>query len=164
MGLIDFIKDAGAYLFGGRTAVAKEQAKPVTVELLQQQVDALGIPVEDLEIAFTDPVATVRGDVETQADREKVVLAIGNTPGVGRVDDQLTVLAAVDDEGEVVEEEEEIVAVMYTVKKGDTLSAIAKAHYGNANKYPVIFEANKPMLQDPDKIYPGQVLRIPPAA
>jgi nucleoid-associated protein YgaU len=101
--------------------------------------------------------------VETQADREKVVLAIGNTPGVGRVDDQLTVLAAVDDEGEVVEEEEEIVAVMYTVKKGDTLSAIAKAHYGNANKYPVIFEANKPMLQDPDKIYPGQVLRIPPA-
>jgi nucleoid-associated protein YgaU len=165
MGLIDFIKDAGAYIFGGGTAVAKEQAKPVTVDLLHQQIDALGIPVDDLEVVFTDPVATVRGDVESQADREKIVLAIGNTPGVGRVDDQLTVLAVTDDEGEVEEEEEaEVVAVMYTVKKGDTLSAIAKAHYGSANKYPVIFEANKPMLKDPDKIYPGQVLRIPPAA
>jgi len=47
------------------------------------------------------------------------------------------------------------------VVKGDTLSAIAKEMYGSANKYPVIFEANKPMLTDPDKIYPGQVLRIP---
>ena len=45
---------------------------------------------------------------------------------------------------------------------GDTLSKIAKQHYGNAMKYPVIFEANKPMLEHPDKIYPGQVLRIPP--
>jgi nucleoid-associated protein YgaU len=53
-------------------------------------------------------------------------------------------------------------ATFYTVKRGDTLSGIAKAHYGNAGKYMVIFEANKPMLEDPDKIYPGQVLRIPP--
>ena len=44
---------------------------------------------------------------------------------------------------------------------GDSLSKIAKEHYGNAMKYPVIFEANKPMLEHPDKIYPGQVLRIP---
>jgi len=51
---------------------------------------------------------------------------------------------------------------MYTVKSGDSLSKIAKAHYGDAMKYPVIFEANKPQLTDPDKIYPGQVLRIPP--
>ena len=47
--------------------------------------------------------------------------------------------------------------------KGDTLSKVAKEFYGNANKYPVIFEANRPMLSHPDKIYPGQVLRIPPA-
>jgi nucleoid-associated protein YgaU len=51
---------------------------------------------------------------------------------------------------------------MYTVKSGDTLSAIAKEQYGDAMKYPQIFEANKPMLENPDKIYPGQVLRIPP--
>ena len=53
-------------------------------------------------------------------------------------------------------------ATIYVVKKGDTLSAIAKAHYGAASKYMVIFDANKPMLKDPDKIYPGQALRIPP--
>jgi nucleoid-associated protein YgaU len=53
-------------------------------------------------------------------------------------------------------------AVFYTVVKGDTLSRIAKQHYADANKYPAIFEANRPMLTHPDKIYPGQVLRIPP--
>ena len=50
---------------------------------------------------------------------------------------------------------------MYTVVSGDTLSAIAKKEYGDANKYMKIFEANQPMLSDPNKIYPGQVLRIP---
>ena len=59
-------------------------------------------------------------------------------------------------------EEQKPQATMYTVQPGDSLSKIAKAHYGNAMKYPVIFEANKPMLEHPDKIYPGQVLRIPP--
>jgi nucleoid-associated protein YgaU len=49
----------------------------------------------------------------------------------------------------------------YTVKSGDTLSAIAKRYYGDANRYSAIFEANKPMLTDPDKIYPGQTRRIP---
>jgi len=53
-------------------------------------------------------------------------------------------------------------AKFYTVVSGDSLSKIAKEYYGNAMKYPVIFEANKPMLSHPDKIYPGQVLRIPP--
>jgi nucleoid-associated protein YgaU len=82
------------------------------------------------------------------------VLTAGNTKGVAQVDDRLVVEAA----------EPEPEAAMYTVKSGDTLSAIAKAHYGDAMKYPEIFEANKPMLTDPDKIYPGQVLRIPPLA
>ena len=58
----------------------------------------------------------------------------------------------------------ETASTFYTVQKGDSLSKIAKDHYGDASKYPQIFEANKPMLKDPDKIYPGQVLRIPPAA
>jgi nucleoid-associated protein YgaU len=61
---------------------------------------------------------------------------------------------------EVVEEKP--AAVFHTVERGDTLSGIAKKHYGSAMKYPVIFEANKPMLEHPDKIYPGQNLRIPP--
>ena len=157
MGLISFIKEAGAYLFGAGagTAVAATQAKPVTPDILKQQVDGLGVPVDNLGVTFADPVATVSGTVASQSEKEKVVLAVGNTPGVGKVDDQLAVKAAAPPAPE---------ATLYTVKKGDTLSAIAKAQYGNASKYPVIFEANKPMLKDPNKIYPGQVLRIPPKA
>jgi nucleoid-associated protein YgaU len=49
----------------------------------------------------------------------------------------------------------------YTVKAGDTLSKIAKAHYGDANRYMEIFNANRDKLSDPDKIHPGQVLTIP---
>jgi nucleoid-associated protein YgaU len=49
----------------------------------------------------------------------------------------------------------------YTVKPGDTLSKIAKAELGDASKYPAIFEANRGVLSDPDKIQPGQVLKIP---
>src|SRR5688572_13174456 len=52
-------------------------------------------------------------------------------------------------------------AKTYTVKAGDTLSAIAKAELGNANAYMKIFEANRDQLSDPDKIKPGQVLKIP---
>jgi nucleoid-associated protein YgaU len=154
MGLISFIKEAGAYLFGAGAgnAIAATHAKPVTTDILKQQVDILGIPVKDLKIDFADPVATVGGTVRSSSDKEKIVLAVGNTPGVGKVDDKLVV------EGAAAAPS----ANLYTVQKGDTLSAIAKAQYGDANKYQAIFEANKPMLKDPNKIYPGQVLRIPP--
>lgn len=162
MGLMSFIKEAGAYLFGSHpgAAVAASAAEPVTVDVLKQQIDTLGITVDGLDVSFHDPVARVAGTVASQSDREKVVLGIGNTPGVGQVDDQMTVKGA----GGAAGSGASAPAVrFYTVKKGDTLSAIAKAEYGNANKYPTIFDANKPMLKDPDKIYPGQVLRIPPA-
>ena len=76
-------------------------------------------------------------------------MVVGNSNGIATVDDQMTV------------EREEPVAQFHTVASGDTLGKIAKTYYGNAMKYPVIFEANKPMLTHPDKIYPGQVLRIP---
>ncbi len=84
-----------------------------------------------------------------QATREKVILCCGNVAGVTQVDDAMTVAEPADE------------SRWYTVVRGDTLSAIAKSQYGNANEYPKIFEANKPMLSHPDKIYPGQVLRIP---
>ena len=156
MGFISFIKEAGAYLFGPHAgaSVAKDAAKPVTVDILREQISTLGVRVDDLDVAFKDPVATVRGSVGSQADKEKVLLGVGNTPGVGQVDDQLSVAGGA---GTAVP-----AVTFYTVKKGDTLSAIAKTQYGSANKYPLIFDANKPMLKDPDKIYPGQVLRIPP--
>ena len=98
------------------------------------------------------PGPRVHGMVDDQAEREKVILAVGNVAGIARVDDRLETKKKAPE------------SQMHTVVSGDTLSKIAKKYYGDAGKYPVIFEANKPMLKDPDKIYPGQVLRIPPLA
>ena len=155
MGLIDFVKTAGRKLFGKDDEPEKSTESPAVVaarkeKALVRSVRDLGLEVEDLSVSLAGDVATVSGKVGSQADREKVVLAVGNTEGIARVDDRLEVEAP------------EPEATFYTVVRGDTLSKIAKDHYGNAMKYPVIFEANKPMLTDPDKIYPGQVLRIPP--
>jgi nucleoid-associated protein YgaU len=93
---------------------------------------------------------TVTGEVGSQEEKEKILLAVGNIAGVGNVDDQITVT------GPVAK-----AAVFVTVVKGDTLSAISLRVYGDANKYQKIFDANKPMLKDVNKIYPGQSLRIP---
>jgi nucleoid-associated protein YgaU len=94
--------------------------------------------------------ATVDGTVPDQTTKEKILLCCGNVSGVSKVNDLLTVSAPAPE------------AKYHTVVSGDNLSKIAKQYYGDANKYPVIFEANKPMLKHPDKIYPGQMLRIPP--
>ena len=166
MGLFDFVKEAGAKLFGGdddkpKSTVSVREPSREDVERLQERkaasrlvkmVTDLGFEVEDFSVKVDDGVATLSGKVGSQSDKERIVLAVGNTAGIGRVDDRLEV------------ETPEPEATFYTVKSGDSLSKIAKKHYGNAMKYPVIFEANKPMLSDPDKIYPGQVLRIPPLA
>ncbi len=154
MGLIDFIRTAGEKIFGaGEAATAPTTDEAVLSKrssALENHVRGLGLAVDDLKIKVTADVAHVKGKVATQEIREKVVLAVGNVEGIARVDD---------DRLEVVTQQPE--ARYYTVVKGDTLSKIAKQHYGDANKYPQIFEANKPMLKHPDKIYPGQVLRIP---
>jgi nucleoid-associated protein YgaU len=134
---------------------------------LERHVKSMGFEVDDLDIQFDDGKATVTGAVDDEATRERVVLTIGNTEGVGQVDDQLRVKTR----GEVFADEqrekarleaiEKAKSKFYTVVSGDSLSKIAKEFYGDAMKYPEIFEANKPMLKDPDLIYPGQVLRIP---
>ena len=152
MGIFDFIKDVGQKLTGrDEEKDAREEALEERIKgnALMRHVMQLGLEVEKLRIDYDDGVATVSGEAADQATRERVVLAVGNTAGVAQVDDRMTV------------EEPEPEATFYTVQKGDSLSKIAKEHYGDAMKYPVIFEANKPMLSDPDKIYPGQVLRIP---
>ncbi|MGH7502153.1 MAG: peptidoglycan-binding protein LysM [Longimicrobiales bacterium] len=157
MGIIDFIRDAGEKLGigdddkGTKTATKDPNANLQKATALAKQVSQLGLPVQNLRVTFDDGTATLQGTVADQATREKVVLVVGNTAGVSRVDDRLTVTKPAEQ------------AVFHTVEKGDTLSKIAKEQYGDASKYPVIFEANKPMLTDPDKIYPGQVLRIPKA-
>ncbi len=148
MGLIDFVKSAGQKLFG--LGPSEEEQEASVASKLTQAVADMGFAAENLNITFDDGLATVTGTVESQAVREKIVLVVGNTEGVAQVDDQL----------EVVTPEPE--ATYYTVVSGDSLWKIASEHYGNGAKYHAIFEANKPMLSDPDKIYPGQVLRIPP--
>jgi len=160
MGLFSFLKNAGANSLKGKEAKPAAPSTPdlatqiaekkKRVDVLRRLVDSYGFKVKDLMIDLNDDAVTVSGQVETQEQREKVILVLGNVEGVATVDDRLTVVAPAPE------------ASFYEVKKGDTLSKIAKEFYGNPGKYPVIFEANKPMLKDPDKIYPGQVLRIPP--
>ncbi len=145
MGLIDFVKNAGAKIFGGGTPSPEEKAA-----MLRDNMAKFNLTVKNLQVTVNDDVATISGTTDSQAMREKVVLVAGNIEGIARVDDRLVV------------EKPEPPAQFYTVVKGDSLSKIAKKYYGDAKKYPVIFEANKPMLKDPDLIYPGQVLRIPP--
>jgi len=153
MGLIDFVRAAGEKIFGTSEAAASPTTDETVLSkratALEAHVGKLGLPVEGLKIKVADDVAYVKGKVPTQAEREKIVLAVGNVAGIAKVEDRL----------EVTNPQPE--ARYYTVAKGDTLSKIAKEQYGDANKYPQIFEANKPMLTHPDKIYPGQVLRIP---
>jgi nucleoid-associated protein YgaU len=115
-------------------------------------------------IELNDETASVHGSMRNQADREKLILAIGNTLGVAQVDNLLAIDAPVSANGQPTVGGSEPAATLYTVKRGDTLSAIAKTYYKDVSKYPRIFEANRPMLGDPNKISPGQVLRIPPNA
>jgi len=154
MGLFSFLKNAGAKVFGKEekeemVTMSSEEFRLQKLNLLSSVVGALNLPIEDLSLDLDDDVVTVYGQAESQRDKEKVILALGNVEGVGAVDDRISV---------VLPEPE---ADFYEVKSGDSLSKIAKAFYGDPMKYPEIFEANQPMLTDPNKIYPGQVLRIP---
>jgi nucleoid-associated protein YgaU len=158
MGLFSFVREAGQKLLGITDDAAETSpgisvtapAQPVvSASTLHGMLAHHGLAPDDLSMGFRDGTATVSGTAAAAADREKIILALGNTRGVAEVDDQLKV------EGEAPE------PVFCTVKSGDTLSGIAKEQYGNAMKFPAIFEANRPMLSDPNKIYPGQVLRIP---
>lgn len=144
MGLFDFFRrDAGKKL-GGTDAPKAEDIK--------QEVAGLGLDAQGLDVSVNGDTVTIKGQAASQEQREKIVLAAGNVHGVAKVDDQISVAQAAEQ------------SRFYTVASGDTLSKIARQFYQDPNKYPVIFEANRPMLKDPDEIYPGQVLRIPPAA
>ncbi len=134
-----------------RSAAAAEKRSELKKSVeLEQYVRKMGLDVQMLDIRFDNGTAYIDGEAADAATKDRVILAVGNTDGVEKVDEQITI--AKDDGSE---------SEMYVVEEGDTLWAIATATLGDGNKYPEIFEANKPMLDDPDKIYPGQVLRIP---
>jgi nucleoid-associated protein YgaU len=162
MSIISFIKDAGEKLFGHKEAAPAgpdaaalqaqaDQANQAASTAITNYIATQNLQVSGLDVAFDGATGTVSvaGEAADQATKEKVVLCCGNVHGVTQVDDAMTVAEPADE------------SRYYTVVRGDTLSAISKTQYGNANQYMKIFEANKPMLSHPDKIYPGQVLRIP---
>jgi nucleoid-associated protein YgaU len=166
MGLIDFVKEAGEKLFGrghAQAAMKEVQADPGNEEkskaanaaagdAILEYIKSQNLSATGLTVTFdgASGSASVFGVAPDQATREKIVLCCGNVAGVGSVKDMMSV------------DKSEPEAQYYTVVSGDTLSKISKQFYADANKYMKIFEANKPMLTHPDKIYPGQKLRIPP--
>ena len=143
MGLWSFVKDAGASLFGSKAEASELEPEAI----LKKEVENLGLDTTGLDIKVEGDKVKVSGQAATPAMQEKVILAVGNVAGVAEVE--------AEDHKDAKE------PVFYTVKKGDTLSAISQKTLGKASRYNEIFEANKPMLKHPDKIYPGQMLRIP---
>ena len=137
------IVDAGAQL-----GIGSADGAPPPGKKMQKEVEKHGLEVKDLDIKVEGDKVKVGGEVADQATREKVVLALGNVIGVAAVEDAIKPAQAGPE------------AKMHTVKKGDTLWGIAEEQYGDGSKFNTIFEANRPMLKDPDEIYPGQVLRI----
>lgn len=178
MAIWDFVKDAGKSVFG-RAEAATPKAAPASagtasagtaaapeggttpqaapsgpdaetqrkVAALKSELKALNLDGDDVHLRLRGDTVVVESKGADRATLEKLILAVGNIEGIAKVEADLP------DEGPE--------PVFHTVKKGETLSAIAKAHLGDSSKYNAIFEANRPMLSDPDKIYPGQVLRIP---
>ncbi len=188
MGVFDFVKEAGAKVGIGSSeaeeaaeaaaekAASADRAKEVQAKInarraerkkdsaaeeraekfeeakqaagLEKYVASMGLDCK-IKISCDDDVATIVGTAPDQATRERIILAVGNVQTISQVRDNIKVDASTAE------------SQMHVVESGDTLSKIAKSYYGDAMKYPAIFEANKPMLKDPDKIFIGQVLRIP---
>lgn len=160
MSLISFIADAGEKLIGAvAPAASAAAAKPDVAalnasagEAIAKYIASQNLTAQNLTVRYdgASKTVTVSGVAPDQSTKEKIVLCCGNVSSVGKVDDQLTVAQAAGP-----------ASTFYEVKSGDSLSKIAKTVYGDANAYMKIFDANKPMLSNPDKIYPGQTLRIP---
>jgi nucleoid-associated protein YgaU len=177
MGIFDFIRNAGQKVFKRD----KRDDNDTDIEDVRRHLAAHGVATKDVTIMVDGEKVTLMGWVPSLDVKEKTVLLAGNIEGISKVDDRLHVGVRPGKDapvlsggstlgtgsGKVHTSADETgsgpawQSRTYTVEKGDTLSAIAKKFYGDASDYPVIFEANKPMLSDPDKIYPGQVLRIP---
>jgi LysM repeat protein len=145
MGLLSFAKSVGTKIFG-----ATETA-PAPPEELKKEAEKHGLDVSKVEVKTEGDKVILSGSAPSTEEAEKIMLAIGNSAGVATVQNDIVAAAKAPD------------AKFYTVKPGDSLWKIAEAEYGkgHGNKNNVIVEANKPLLSDPDKIYPGQVLRIP---
>jgi nucleoid-associated protein YgaU len=145
MGLWDFVKSAGKALGIGEAEAAEAPAP----EALSKEIADLGLGADGVEVKVDGDKVVLSGAAPSQEVKEKVILAVGNVAGVATVEE------------EVSTPEPAAEPVFHTVVKGDTLWNISEKTLGSGARYNEIFEANRPMLKDPDKIYPGQMLRIP---
>ena len=146
MSFLDFAKDMGRQLF---------DRDDLAAEKIQEHLEIQLTSVKGLDVQFDDGTVTLCGECMSPADRDQAILIAGNVQGVEKVvADDLTFPPP-------PPEEPELKIEFYEIQRGDTLGAIAKRYYGNAMDYPRIFEANRNVIEDPDKIYPGQKIRIP---
>jgi nucleoid-associated protein YgaU len=167
MGMFDFMKSVGKKLgFGDEDDDAAKEAA------IKDELKSHKLGTDKVDVKVKGDKVVLTGVVADQSIFEKAIVAVGNTLGISTVEaSELKVV--VPDSGLKLESADltELVKsstpakepVFYTVKKGDNLWKIAETHYGKGKgaQHTLIFEANKPMLTHPDKIYPGQVLRIP---
>jgi nucleoid-associated protein YgaU len=144
MGFFDFLRGAGKQV----------ELKPETLKAEIAEIT----DNPNYEVTVDEATVTVRGMARSQDEREKVILALGNVENVEKVEDQIAIQAVATLPGT---NPPQVESRFHTVKPGDSLSKIAREVYGDPNGYMTIFTANSPMLKDPDRIYPGQVLRIP---
>jgi len=158
MGLFSFLKNSGSKVL--KSASAKNEEKARSAEAAKERQEGLlegilysaDVGIKNIDIEIEGDVVKVFGEADSQANREKAILILGNMDGVAAIDDRISVVNTEPAKPE---------AKMYQVQSGDSLSKIAKEFYGDPMKYNLIFEANQPMLKDPNIIHPGQTLRIP---
>ena len=145
MSLFDFAKDFGRQLFDTDAEAADN---------IKQHLEIKLSGLKNLDVKFDDGVCTITGECPNEATRSSALLIAGNVKGVEKiVADGLTFPAPKEEEKEKIE--------VYEIVSGDTLGAIAKRYYGKASLYTRIHEANKELIPDPNKIYPGQKIKIP---
>jgi len=155
MGVFSFLKGVGSSVFGGGNDAGDVE------KLLTEN---LGDKIQNLKAEVSEAKVALSGLCDSLPTKEKAILLSGNVKGIETVDGTNLGVSPSGSAGqqpagtELLENEE---SQFYEIKSGDTLSKIAKQFYGNANKYPLIFEANREVIKHPDKIYPGQMIRIP---
>ena len=152
MGLLDFLKDAGEDLFGGK--------KGNEADAIRDKIEKeLGSNIDNVGVLFNNGRVELHGTAKSQAAKEKAALIAGNVKGVVSVnDDKLKVQGQQTAQATPASSPS---STYYTIESGDTLSKIADRFYGDPQKYHDIFEANREVIKDPDKIYPGQKIRVP---
>ena len=166
MGLFTFIKNAGSGLLKNKKARYEEKEKDDVAMrerqegLLEGIIEGAGINVENVDVEIEGDVVKIWGEARSEADKERAILILGNMEGVTSIDDRISVITDAS-AASAPSSAPAAASQMYQVQPGDSLSKIAKAIYGDPMKYKEIFEANQPMLKDPNLIYPGQTLRIP---